>query len=128
MRGTLAKTPEEWTALWPGWTGACAIALRDALLHGTAFETSVKWGNLLFASNGPCAVIHVEDDRVVLAFFRGKRLRANDPAIKASGKYELGNLFFGPGSEVDQSAIAALGVAAAQLNAELGDPTKRKAR
>jgi hypothetical protein len=127
MRGTAVKTPEEWIAMWPGWTGNCAMALRDALLAGAAFDLSVKWGNLLFASNGPCAAIHVEDTRVVLALFRGKRLRGLDPAIKASGKYELGNLFYGLGTPVDHAGIAALAAAAAALNAEFGDPTKRSA-
>lgn len=125
MRGTAATTPDEWMMLWPGWTGGCAMALRDGLLAGAKFDLSVKWGNLLFISNGPCAAIHVEDARVVLALFRGKRLRGLEPAIKASGKYELGNLFFGPNTLVDHAGIAALGAAAAVLNVQLGDPTRR---
>lgn len=124
MRGTAAKTPGEWIALWSGWNRTCAEQLRDALLAGAPFELSVKWGNLLFAHHGTCAVIHVDEGRVVLAFFRGKRLRAIDPAIKASGKFELGNLFFREESVVDHAAIANLAAAAAVLNAELGDPTR----
>lgn len=61
MRGTLAKTPEAWIALWCGWTQACAEQLRDALLAGAPFELAVKWGNLLFSSHGASAVIHVDE-------------------------------------------------------------------
>lgn len=125
MRGSLATTPEDWIALWSGWTRHTAEHLRDALLAGAPFTLSIKWGNLLFSSNGACAVIHVEDHRVVLALFRGKRLRAMDPAIKASGKYELGNLTFGPENAVDHETITELSKAAADLNAELGDPTRK---
>jgi hypothetical protein len=79
----------------------------------------------MFASNGLCVLIHVDDTRVILGFFRGKRLRALDPAIKASGKYELGNITFREGDPVDPVRIAGLAAAAAALNADLGDPTRK---
>ncbi|MGH6788026.1 MAG: DUF1801 domain-containing protein [Novosphingobium sp.] len=125
MRGTAAATPEEWLALWSGWPRECAEALRHAVAAGAAFEQRIKWGNLMFAHRGLCVLIHVEENRVVLGFFRGKRLRDLDPAIKASGKYELGNITFRPGDAVDAARIGGLARAAAALNAELGDPTSR---
>ena len=125
MRGTAAMTPEEWMALWSGWPRTCAKALRVAVAAGAEFEQRIKWGNLMFAHHGLCVLIHVDDARVMLGFFRGKRLRDLDPAIKASGKYELGNITFHEGDLVDPQRITALARAAAALNVELGDPTRK---
>ena len=125
MRGAAAKTPEEWFAIYSGWPRACAEALREAIVAGAIFEQKIKWGNLMFAHHGLCVLIHVDDARVILGFFRGKRLCALDPAIKASGKYELGNITFRAGDPVDPERIARLAAAAAALNVELGDPTAR---
>ncbi|HVR91581.1 MAG TPA: DUF1801 domain-containing protein [Novosphingobium sp.] len=88
-------------------------------------EQRVKWGNLLFAHGGQCILIHVEDHRVLLGFFRGKRLASFDPAIKPSGKYELGNIGFGPDDVIDAARISQLAARAAALNAKLGDPARR---
>lgn len=106
-----------------GWRRPLVEALRGAVLAAAPFGESIKWGNLVFASNGLCVLIHVEDHRVLLGFWRGKRLREMEPQIRASGKYELGNWAFVEGDPVDAAHVTALAAHAAALNAELGDPT-----
>lgn len=97
--------------------------LRAAIHAGGEFSEQIKWGNLVFASGGLAILIRVEDHRVLLGFWRGKRLRDLEPRIKASGKYELGNIVLWPGDEIADDQVTRLAAAAAALNAELGDPT-----
>jgi hypothetical protein len=115
--------PDAFIEAQDGWRRPLVVALRAAILAAAPFEEGVKWGNLVFASNGLAVLIHVEDHRVLLGFWRGKRLRDMEPRIKASGKYELGNWTFVEGDVVDAAQVTALAARAARLNAELGDPT-----
>jgi len=76
-------------------------------------------------ANGPCILIRAEAHRVLLGFWRGKRLRDLEPRIKASGKYELGNLVLTEASEVGGGQVSKLAAEAFRLNAELGNPAAR---
>lgn len=125
MRGTAASTPEEWIELWTGWPRQCAETLREAVAAGADFVQDIKWGNLFFSAQGRCILIHVEDERVVLGFMRGKRLAADAPEIRPSGKYELGNIIFRTGDTIDSARITKLARDAARLNGAFGDPTRR---
>lgn len=116
-------SPDAFMAAQSGWRRPSVEALRVAVLAAAPFEEGIKWGNLVFASGGLAVLIHVEDQRVLLGFWRGKRLREMEPRIKASGKYELGNWTFVEGDAVDAAQVTALAARAAALNAELGDPT-----
>ena len=75
----------------------------------------------MFVSNGLCILIHAEEARVLLGFWRGKRLAELDPRIKPSGKYELGNITLPRGTPIDPADIT--GSIRRGLNAD-GDPTK----
>ena len=117
-------SPEAFIGAQGGWQRPLVETLRAAVLAAAPFEQIINWGNLVFASNGLCILIHVEENRVLLGFWRGKRLRELEPRIKASGKYELGNWTFVEGDIVDAAHVTALSARAATLNAELGDPTQ----
>jgi hypothetical protein len=110
------------TAAGP-WQRPLVAQLRAAIRQGAAFEEHIKWGNLVFSSGGLAILIHVEDHRVLLGFWRGKRLRELEPRIKASGKYELGNITLREVEAIEPAQVTRLAAAAARLNAELGDPT-----
>ena len=62
---------------------------------------------------------------MLLGFWRGKRLREIEPRIKASGKYELGNLVMTEATEVASETVERLAAEAFRLNAELGNPAAR---
>ncbi len=115
--------PDDFVAQAGPWQRPLVESLRAAILEAVPFEQGIKWGNLIFLSTGPCLLIHVEEHRVLLGFWRGKRLRALDPRIKASGKYELGNIVIREGDIIDSAQVTRLAKAAAALNCELGDPT-----
>jgi len=123
MKMKAFESPDAFVADLAGWKRERVEMLRAAVHAGAPFDEIIKWGNLVFAHNGLCVLIHVEDRRVVFGFFRGKRLTALEPRIKPSGKYELGNIVFFEGDVIAPAQVAALAHEAARLNDELGDPT-----
>lgn len=118
-----AASPDAFVEELSGWRHELVATLRAAVNAGAAFDEVIKWGNLVFVHNGLSVLIHVEDHRVVLGFFRGKRLTALEPRIKPSGKYELGNVVLHEGDGIEPAKVAELAREAARLNDELGDPT-----
>ena len=125
MKGAAAANPDAYVEALSGWQRPLVEMLRTAINADGRFDESIKWTNLLFALNGPCIVLRAEENRVLLAFFRGKRLAHLDPRIKPSGKFELANLVMTEGADIDPALIADLASAAAALNVEFGDPTAR---
>lgn len=125
MMGPAAESPDAYIAALSGWQRARAEMMRAAIMVAAPFDGTIKWTNLVFMANGPCILIRAEQHRVLLGFWRGKRLRALDPRIKASGKYELGNLVMTEATEVTAEQVARLAVEAFRLNAELGNPAAR---
>lgn len=120
---TNAASPEAYLAALKGWRRELVDHLRNNVLAAAKMEEAIKYGNLFYSTNGPAIVIRAEDKRVLLAFFRGKRLRDIEPRLKASGKYELANLQLLEGDTVAASTIRKLAKEAVALNKRLGDPT-----
>ncbi|MFZ5726755.1 MAG: DUF1801 domain-containing protein [Pseudomonadota bacterium] len=125
MMGPAAETPDAYIAALSGWQLERCRMMRAAILGAAPFDETIKWTNLVFMANGPCILIRAEAQRVLLGFWRGKRLRALDPRIKASGKYELGNLVLTEATEVTAKQVATLAAEAYRLNIELGNPAAR---
>ena len=125
MMGPVAETPDAYIAALSGWQRDSAEMMRAAIMSAAAFEETIKWTNLVFMANGPCILIRAEEHRVLLGFWRGKRLRDLEPRIKASGKYELGNLVMTESTGVTADQVATLAAEAHRLNIELGNPTAR---
>ena len=125
MMGPVAETPDAYIAALSGWQRDSAEMMRDAILAAAPFEETIKWTNLVFMANGPCILIRAEEQRVLLGFWRGKRLREFESRIKASGKYELGNLVLTEATEVTAEQVTRLAAEAYRLNIELGNPAAR---
>jgi hypothetical protein len=117
-------SPDAFMADLSGWQAELVTTLRKAVNAGAEFDEIVKWGNLVFVHNGPCILIHAEEARVLLGFWRGKRLTALEPRIRPSGKYELGNIVLREGDAIEPAQVERLAREAARLNREVGDPTK----
>ncbi|MBT9457122.1 MAG: DUF1801 domain-containing protein [Burkholderiaceae bacterium] len=73
---TSTTMPDEYIPCLDGWQKGFTEALRDTV-RATAPELQerLKWGHLVCINNGPVLTIRAEPARVLLAFFRGKRLR-----------------------------------------------------
>ncbi|MBA3941950.1 MAG: hypothetical protein C0520_12140 [Sphingopyxis sp.] len=125
MMGPTAESPDAYIAALSGWQLERCTMMRAAIMGAAPFEQTIKWTNLVFLANGPCILIRAEESRVLLGFWRGKRLRDVDARIRASGKYELGNLVMTAATEVTAEEVARLAAAAFRLNAELGNPAAR---
>ena len=125
MYAKTAASPDAYVEALSGWQRERVEILRAAVNAGAEFEEIIKWHNLVFVSNGLCILIRAEDKRVLLGFWRGKRLVHLDRRIKASGKYELANLVMVEATVIDPALITQLATAAAALNLEYGDPTAR---
>jgi len=125
MMGPAAESPDAYIKALSGWQRERCEMLRAAVMRAAAFDETIKWTNLVFLANGPCILIRAEEHRVLLGFWRGKRLREIEPRIKASGKYELGNLVMTAESIVDPATVERLAAEAYRLNFELGNPSTR---
>jgi hypothetical protein len=87
-------------------------------------EEVIKWGNLVYLAGGPVLMIRAEDERVLLGFWRGQRLRDLEPRLRPGGKYEMATLELRSGDRITPAAVRRLTSAAVRLNAEAGDPTR----
>ena len=61
MMSTDASTPAEYVALLRGWRKKCVTTLRFTVRASAKFDETIKWGNLVYFSNGPVLMIRVED-------------------------------------------------------------------
>lgn len=118
----VAPDPDAYVRALRGWRRDVVVALRDAVTGAADFEEVIKWGHIVYVSNGPVLLIRAEEERVLFGFWRGKRLRQIEPKLKASGKYELANRVFVKGDVVDRAIAAKLAKEAAALNRKLGNP------
>ena len=122
-KSTLAASPDAYIAALTGWQQRCAEALRSTVLSAAPLVEVIKWGHLVYFSNGPVLLIRAEERRVLLGFWRGKRLRAIEPRLKPGGKYELATLELLEATPWEPSAVVKLVHEAVALNVSLGDPT-----
>jgi len=123
-KGAAAANPDAYAAGLDGWRRKRFEALRAAVRTVGGPMEVIKWGHLVYLSNGPALLIRAEGRRVLLGFWRGQRLRELEPRLKAGGQYEMATLSLAEGDAVDPETVAALTRAAIELNAEFGDPTK----
>ena len=121
---TPPAAPEAYVAALDGWRRACVDELRAAVRGASALDEVIKWGHLVYLSNGPVLLIRAEDDRVLLGFWRGQRLRAVEPRLKPGGKYEMATLALREGDVVEPETVRRLTRDAVALNEAEGDPTR----
>ena len=126
-RGTPPPNPDAYLAALSGWqkdlvTTLRASVLEAADLEAAALEETIKWGHLVYLSNGPLLLIRAEDERVLFGFWRGQRLRDIEPRLKSGGKYEMATLELREGMSVEAETVQRLVREAVELNRTLGDP------
>ncbi|HEX6369259.1 MAG TPA: DUF1801 domain-containing protein [Longimicrobium sp.] len=119
-----AASPDAYVAGLDGWRRARVEELRAAVRGASALQEVVKWGHLVYLADGPVLLIRAEEDRVLLGFWRGQRLRAIEPRLKPGGKYEMASLELREGAAVDPETVRRLTRDAVALNDDQGDPTR----
>lgn len=116
-------TPDAYAAEFDDWRGEELRRLRAAAMAVEGVEEIIKWGHLVYLSDGPVALIRAEGKRVLFGLWRGQRLLETEPRLNSGGQYEA-TISLAEGETLDPVAATALVRAGAALNAELGDPTK----
>ena len=87
-----AESPDAYVTALTGWHRSLVENLRRATLAAGKLEERIKWGHLVYFSNGPVLLIRAEEQRVLFGFWRGKRLRDLEERLKPGGKYELATM------------------------------------
>lgn len=118
-----AKNPDAYIASLSGWRQRFAQALRSTVVSIAPLQEVVKWGHLVYFSHGPVLLIRAEENRILLGFWRGKRLRGIEPRLKPGGKYEMATLELVEETPLERATVVALVEEAIGLNASDGDPT-----
>jgi hypothetical protein len=124
QKSIAAADPDAYVAGLDGWRRSCVEELRAAVRSAATLEEVVKWGHLVYLSDGPVLLIRAEEKRVLFGFWRGQRLRGIEPGLKRGGKYEMATLDLREGMELAAATAAKLTREAVVLNKKLGDPTQ----
>jgi hypothetical protein len=120
-----AANPDAYVEALSGWQRNLVEGLRESVrAAGKDLAEVIRWGHLVYFSNGPVLLIRAEEKRVLFGFLRGKRLCSIDARLKASGKYELATMQLHEGDKVSSATARRLTGEAIKLNALHGDPTK----
>ena len=122
--GPLPASPDEYVQSIGGWRRDRVEMLRAIAKHIGDSDETVKWGHLVYMANGPTFLVRAEDHRVLLGFWRGKRLLHIEPRMKGSGKYELRTLELREDTEIEPAVAERLIREAIFLNRSLGNPAK----
>ena len=117
-----AANPDAYVAGISGWQRPCVESLRAAVRSAGDVEEVVKWGHLVYLSNGPVLLIRAEDHRVLFGFWRGKRLVSIENRLKPGGKYELATVDLREGMSVSPAIAKRLTKEAIALNKSIGNP------
>ena len=119
-----AASPDAYVAALDGWRRDLVERLRAAVCSVDGLSEVIKWGHLVYLTDGPALLIRAEDERVLFGFWRGQRLRGIEPRLKPGGKYEMATIDLREGDDLAPEIAVDLVRAAARLNAELGHPAK----
>ena len=117
-----AESPAAYVAALDGWRKRLVQVLRRATRAAGELDELVKWGHLVYSSNGPVLLIRAEEKRVLFGFWRGRRLRDIEPRLKPGGKYEMATNELLSGDKITAAQAKKLVIAAIKLNRELGNP------
>jgi hypothetical protein len=118
-----AASPDAYVGALSGWQRATVQGLRAAVVASANLDEVIKWGHLVYLSNGPVLLIRAEEHRVLFGFWRGKRLREIEGRLKAGGKYEMATVELHENEEVSAGVVRRLVKAAVGFNETLGNPT-----
>jgi hypothetical protein len=118
-----AASPDAYVSGLSGWQRATVQGLRAAVVASANLDEVIKWGHLVYLSNGPVLLIRAEEHRVLFGFWRGKRLREIEGRLKAGGKYEMATVELRENEEVSAGVVRRLVKAAVGFNETLGNPT-----
>ncbi len=123
-KSTPVADADAYVAALEGWRRQRVERLRTTVRASSTLEEVVKWGHLVYLSNGPVLLIRAEADRVLFGFWRGQRLRTIEERLKPGGKYEMATLELRENVSISSATVRRLTREAVALNAVHGSPTQ----
>jgi hypothetical protein len=121
-KATAVASAGTYVSALDGWRRKCVEVLRATVRAAAPLEEAIKWGHIVYQSNGPVLFIRAEEGRVLFGFWRGERLVAIEPRLKPSRRYEMATLELREAMTVGPATIRRLTREAVALNQTLGDP------
>jgi hypothetical protein len=102
-----------------------AEALRAVIRAAEPSATeSIKWGQPVYEINGPFVALKAFPRWVTLTFWRGAQLAETNSILEGDGD-RMRHIRFSDAAAVDQQSVHDAVRQAADLNRQLGDPTRR---
>ena len=120
------KTIEGYVADVGGWRGDVVrdlCRLVDEAAPGVS--SSIKWGQPVWESNGPFAYVKAFPASVNFGFWRGAQLDDPDGLLDGEGD-RMKHVKIRSVEDVRPDTLRAFVIQAVELNATLGNPTKRR--
>jgi hypothetical protein len=116
-------SPDAYIAGLSEWQRVTVENLRASVVGSADLVEVIKWGHLVYLSNGPVLLIRAEEQRVLFGFWRGKRLREIEARLKPSGKYEMATIELRETGRISPAIVRRLVKTAVGFNETLGNPT-----
>jgi hypothetical protein len=108
-----------------GWQAEAVLKLGSLVQKAAPKSTSsIKWAQPVFQENGPFAFIKPAKAHVTFGLWRGGELADPKKVLQGDGD-RMKHVKLRGLAEIDDAMITAFVKAAAKLNREKGDPTKR---
>ncbi len=120
--GPPAESPTAYVAALTGWRKTLVASLRRATRAAGTLAEEIKWGHLMYSSNGPVLYIRAEGKLVYFGFWRGQQLMKIEPKLKPGGRYDMASMKLLEGDKLAPAQVTHLVKAAIALNRKLGDP------
>ncbi len=120
--GPPAESPAAYVAALDGWRKTLVASLRRATRAAGKLQEEIKWGHLVYSSNGPVLYIRAEGKVVYYGLWRGKLLVNVEPRLKPGGRYEMATVQLLEGDRIAPAQATRLAKAAIAMNRKLGDP------
>lgn len=116
-------SPDVYVDALTGWQAQLVPPIRAAIRKSRQLEEVIKWGHLVYIGDGPVLLLRVEEERVLLGFWRGQRMQDLEPRLKSGGKYEMATIILREGDRIAAAQVRRLVQRAIELMEELGDAT-----
>jgi hypothetical protein len=119
-------TVDEYVASLDGWRRAAATVLRQLAREAAPdARESIKWGQPVYELNGPFAWMKAFKSTVNFGFWRGADLTDPQGLLEGEGD-RMRHIKVREGAPPPVEELRRLIGEAVQLNAEKGDPTRRR--
>ena len=117
---------DEYAASLTGWQAETIASLRQIIRAAAPKAVEVyKWAQPVYEANGPMIFIKAHRSHMNLGFWRGAELADPKGLFEGDGD-RMRHIKLSSPADVNKSAITAFVKQAVKLNAEKGDPTKKK--